>query len=260
MLAAFEVQCRVIKALFLREMKTRFGNKRLGFGWAFIEPLIQIMIFVSIWQVMGRMGPQGVDPILFLITGIVPYIMFSNIMNKVSNAVAGNRALMVFPQIQVIDLVFARIVVELCTYSVVFIMMLLGCRYFGYEFEIDFALGVAMKFILMALLGGGIGYVLIPLSALSGLVDHVIRFVQRIMYFTSGIFFAIERLPHESYPYLIWNPVLHIMHMLRADFFPQVDLKSQFSNLYYIYFLVPLLWLLGITLTKKFMKQILEDR
>jgi capsular polysaccharide transport system permease protein len=93
-----------------------------------------------------------------------------------------------------------------------------------------------------------------------GFTEYIVKFMQRFLYFTSGVFFAIERLPQEASSYVQWNPVLHIMHMLRADFFPQMPLKPEFSNLYFVYFLIPVLWIMGMTMTKKFMKYILEDR
>ena len=81
-LSALEVQGRVIKALFLREMKTRFGESRMGVFWAFIEPMVHVLILVLVWAAFGHMGPPGIDPVLFLYTGVIPLIMFSNIMNK----------------------------------------------------------------------------------------------------------------------------------------------------------------------------------
>ena len=126
MSSALEVQGRVIKALFLREMKTRFGEKRLGFLWSFIEPAIHVSIIIGLWSVFGRLGPQGISPTLFLITGVLPYIMFVNILNQTMKSIAGNKALLVFPQIKPIDFIISRIVVEFTTYGVVFLVFLLA--------------------------------------------------------------------------------------------------------------------------------------
>ncbi|ETJ41004.1 ABC-2 type transporter, partial [human gut metagenome] len=36
--SGFEVQVAAVKALFFREIRTRFGKFRLGYLWAILEP------------------------------------------------------------------------------------------------------------------------------------------------------------------------------------------------------------------------------
>jgi ABC-2 type transport system permease protein/capsular polysaccharide transport system permease protein len=38
---SFEIQRRVIGALLMREVITRFGRHNIGFLWLFVEPMIQ---------------------------------------------------------------------------------------------------------------------------------------------------------------------------------------------------------------------------
>ena len=253
------VQGRVIRALYLRELKTRFGEKRLGFLWAFGEPIMHILAFVIIWKLFGRLGPPGIEPMLFLITGIIPFIMFSNIINRVLNSVSGNRALLAFPQVKIIDFVLSRLILEITTYSVIFIFFIFVFEYFGIFSHVEYPLGVYSKFLLLALLGGGIGYVLIPVIAIVPFMEQMVKFLIRATYVTSGVFFSIEKLPMRIRDYIDWNPVLQLLHMLRADYFPEIALKDDFSNLGYIMVLIVMLWLAGIRLTNKLMLHILKD-
>ena len=50
-------QLEVIQALILRETRTRFGDHQLGFLWAFIEPLLWILMFYGMYALMGRQPP-----------------------------------------------------------------------------------------------------------------------------------------------------------------------------------------------------------
>ncbi|WBA82901.1 hypothetical protein [Endozoicomonas sp. GU-1] len=43
--SSLQIQWAVIHALMVREMKTRFGDYRLGYAWALLEPLFQILFF-----------------------------------------------------------------------------------------------------------------------------------------------------------------------------------------------------------------------
>ena len=46
---SLQIQRRVIRALLLREMITRYGRNNLGFLWLFVEPLLATMIIALIW-------------------------------------------------------------------------------------------------------------------------------------------------------------------------------------------------------------------
>ena len=259
-IGALEIQGRVIKALFLREMKTRFGETRLGFVWAFIEPIIHVLSIILIWDILGRMGPQGINTILFLVTGVVPFIMFSNILNKTMNSIAGNKALLVFPQIKPIDFIISRIVVEFTTYIMVFLGFVLGCIYFNIDTRIENVLGVFTQFTLIALLGGGIGYILMPLTSMFRVTQYIVSFAIKALYLSSGIIFAIERLPLYITKYLSWNPLLQIIYMLRADFFPQLHPRQEFGSIWYVISLIAISWLFGIVLTKRTMIHIMTEK
>ena len=253
------VQKKVIEALFLRELKTRFGDKRLGFFWVFLEPALHLMMFVAVWALLGRLGPQNINPILYLITGIMPYLLFTSTVTKVMKAIAGNRALLVFPQIRPLDFVLTRMLMEFTTYTIVFIGFIVTLRFIGIQFEIKNVLGLIGVFTLTVLLGGGIGLFLTPFVSMFPMIDYGVKMTIRIMYLTSGVFFSLERLPHAMLQYVTWNPLLHIIQQSRSDFFPQLVLKSEYSDLTYVMSLTAAFWLLGMILFRKLFKYIIEE-
>lgn len=46
--SGFEVQKVTVEALFLREIRTRFGKFRLGYLWAILEPSAHLLILLGI--------------------------------------------------------------------------------------------------------------------------------------------------------------------------------------------------------------------
>src|SRR5690348_3090509 len=70
-------QCRVIQALIVRETRTRFGDAKLGYGWALLEPILHITMLSAIFSLMmqGR-PPIGTHFFIFYFTGLVPYLLF----------------------------------------------------------------------------------------------------------------------------------------------------------------------------------------
>ncbi len=67
-------QCRVIQALIIRETRTRFGDAKLGYGWALLEPILHITMLSAVFSLLM----QGRPPIethffIFYFTGLIRY-------------------------------------------------------------------------------------------------------------------------------------------------------------------------------------------
>ncbi len=72
-----DVQRATVLALFLREIKTRFGKFRLGYCWALLEPLLHLAILLFVLDfVMERTLPDISFPV-FLLSGIIPYFILA---------------------------------------------------------------------------------------------------------------------------------------------------------------------------------------
>ncbi len=67
-------QRRVVRALIIRETRTRFADTRLGYGWALIEPMLHIALLSATFAVlMHGTPPIGADFLVFYYTGLIPY-------------------------------------------------------------------------------------------------------------------------------------------------------------------------------------------
>ena len=47
----WDIQKRVIGALMLRELTTRFGRENIGFLWIMVEPLLFAVLVGILWRV-----------------------------------------------------------------------------------------------------------------------------------------------------------------------------------------------------------------
>ena len=48
---AMQTQARVVWALMLRETISRYGDYKIGFLWAFLEPFMMVSVFVFVFAV-----------------------------------------------------------------------------------------------------------------------------------------------------------------------------------------------------------------
>ena len=216
-------QFEVLHALTLRETRTRFGHHKLGYLWALVEPAIMILTFYILFQLAHKPPPPGMTLFAFVATGICPYLLFSNALNRVADAISGNQSLLYYPQVNPLDLVIARTFLEFATYVGVFLVLMMIEMLYMQEFAIADPLLVVASFALATFLGATAGLVFLALGQLSKVADRARGPLLRPFFWISGIFFTAESLPPEARGGMLINPVLHVIELSRAGWFERYD-------------------------------------
>ena len=119
----------VIFALFIREIKTRFGAYRLGLVWAFLEPMSFVIVHIrhSIsqqWRIIVWWGNHGIPYPIFLMLGYVPFMLFSKLLTQGAAAVSANQGLFNYRQVRPIDTILARTLLEVLFISGVILIFM----------------------------------------------------------------------------------------------------------------------------------------
>jgi BexC/CtrB/KpsE family polysaccharide export inner-membrane protein len=93
-----KTQFRVVHALIIRETRTRFGDSRLGYGWALIEPILHIALLSWVFSLLMHGNPPiGTHFFIFYFTGLIPYYIFIHTSTSMTHAVTGNGSLLQLP-------------------------------------------------------------------------------------------------------------------------------------------------------------------
>ncbi|HEB97405.1 MAG TPA: hypothetical protein ENI96_13365 [Sedimenticola thiotaurini] len=218
---ALEAQFRVLHALMLRETRTRFGVHQLGYLWALIEPLMWIATFYLLFMFIDRRLPPGIGMFSFLTTGLIPFMLFRQTLTQAMNAISANQALLFYPMIRPLDLVLARMGLEVATLLAVFIIILgFNALYVG-ELSVQKPLQVLGGLFLAGLLGTGLGLLSTSLSTFIPAVLRVVPLVLRPMIWISGVWFTANELPTGVRDIMMWNPLLQITELLRDGWYSQ---------------------------------------
>jgi len=224
---ALNVQGRVISALTLRETRARYGDSKLGFFWALFEPFAHIIVFIGIFSAMGRAIPLGDSMGIFILTGIIPWLLYSNIVGNVMVALNSNKALLGYPQVMPLDIVISRVILDAVTLLLVLFIFLVVFHYLGYQIKIDSFLQICEAYGLIILLGTGVGLINAAIIPKLPSYKSIFRAFNRPLYFISGVFFTADFLSPEVYKIIDFNPLLHLIEWLRSGFYPSFQ-----SNLY----------------------------
>jgi ABC-type polysaccharide/polyol phosphate export permease/Flp pilus assembly protein TadD len=215
-----KTQARVVHALIIRETRTRFGDSRLGYGWALIEPILHIVLLAAMFSLLMRGRPPiGTHFFVFYYTGLMPYLVFVHASTSMMHAVTSNGALLQLPPVKPLDAILARGLLEFVTDIVVAVLILAGFAALGISAMPDDLGEAATAVIVTAVLGCGLGFVNAVLQTVLRSWDRVWNNVTRLLYFFSGIFYVPGMMPDWARDILAWNPLLHAIDWFRAGFF-----------------------------------------
>ena len=210
------VQRAVLYALIARELRARFGAYRLGYLWALLEPIAHVVLLCLIFGARGRGDMAGVELPAFMITGIVPFLLFRNGVTRTMTAVEANSGLFSYRQVKPLDAALARLALEAVIHLFVLAALLLGAAYLGYAVPVRDPLVALAALGLIAGLGAGFGLIACVLACRFEETKKVLPVLMRPLYFTSGVFFTLDAVPAQFQPYLLWNPVLHGIELFRG--------------------------------------------
>lgn len=224
----FEVYAHVIRALILRDMRTRFGGSHWGYAVLVLWPVAHIFVMVAIMAFRGQPSPMGDSPLLFVATGCVPALTFQYISREVMKAVIMNKPLLYYPQVKIFDVMLARLIVEIVKGFTGLLIVLAILAALGVDpipSDPTMAIGAYCAAIL---LGIGIGAVNIGIvSFFPGWILGYIA-VTISVYLSCGIFYLPHMLPDQLYTIMKWNPMVDIVEWTRLAYEPNLGVEVDY--------------------------------
>lgn len=220
--SAFRRQRRVILALMLRNMRTRFFGSGLGFLLAIAWPLSHILIFILISLSNGRQAPIGESVALFFGTGSATFMAFSYLAQFTMQSLLTTRPLLAFPEVKLLDVVFAAALLEVLSACTVTLALLTLGYFYGVDImprSIEDAAGAYASAILLGL---GVG-ILNSLLAMQVPMWSMMFALSRIcLWLASGVIFFPDNLPEPVRTMMSYNPVAQSVEWMRAAYYEGV--------------------------------------
>ncbi|MBU8542595.1 MULTISPECIES: ABC transporter permease [Roseomonadaceae] len=212
------VQRRVIHALLLRELQTRFGRGHLGFLWLFLEPLLLASLIGLLKTLVSSREMGNVPPFLFVVIGYAPYFAFRAIINRATTAFQANMTLMYHRQVRLVDIMLARNLLEMGAVTCVLLVVISGTAWWTGATPHDVPTLVGALMLLFAL-ANGLGLLVAAGAARWEVVDRIVHPMTYVALPFSGALFALHYLPRQWREMLLWNPQAHIHEMMRDGMF-----------------------------------------
>ncbi len=216
--SALQSKCSVMKAVILRDMRTRFFNHGLGFIVQCLWPLVHLLSILAINIVAGRSAPYG-SPMLFFATGLVPTLTFIYISRFMGLSLVMNRQMLSFPIVQVTDVLFGRAALEVlagCGTLVMLWIIFTAMDISPYPDNLTDAVLCYLATIILAL---GVGMIIGVITNFLPIFGTVYALMSIIIYASSGALFVASALPDQLAIPLSYGPVLQCVEWMRVAYF-----------------------------------------
>lgn len=253
------VMYAAIKALFLRELQTRFGQYRLGYLWVFLEPLINVGIMVLLFGTIMHRTLPGMDYEVFLINGIIPFFMFKAGVSSSLSAVSSNQGLFSYRPVKPIDALLARNVLELFLSLSAYVFFSAIMLWFGFHISFDAIPQLLGYWLSLFIFMIACSLVFLVVGHFSKEINKFISILFLLLYFLSGIVYSLHIVPLEYQYYLLFNPLIHVIELMRHAVSPTYPLASGINLVYFWQWIVGTLFI-GLLLYKRFERRMVKSK
>lgn len=211
-------QIRVIRALVLRDIISRFGRGNIGFVWIIVEPMLLCSGVLVLWTAMKPPLEHGVPVAALVLTGYMPLTLWRHLGTVGLAILRRNMSLMYHARLTAMDIYIAKVFTEILATTGASIVIFLVLHVAGQiEMPVD-AKWVMIGWLLMALYSASTGLIIGALSEYSEIVE---KFMQPFMYLTlplSGCFFLLDWTPSNFREAILYFPLPHGYELIRGGF------------------------------------------
>lgn len=245
---SFAIQRRVLGALLMREIITRYGRHNIGVMWLVVEPMLFTLGVATLWSLAKMHQVTGVPTVAFAITGYSSVLVWRNATTRCARAIEPNLALMYHRNVKVIDIFMARVLLELIGASGSFVLLSAFFAATGFmKWPEDITL-IAGGWFLLCWFSMALGFTVGSITERSETLERIWHVTTYLMFPLSGAAFMLDWLPSAARSLLIWFPMVHGVEMIRHGFFGSV-VHTYESPLFMIVVNL-LLTLIGLALVK----------
>jgi len=224
LLKCLAIQRRVLHALLMREVITRFGRDNLGVLWLIGEPMIFTLGVATLWSAAGLAHGSAIPIVAFAVTGYSSVLMWRNAASRCSMAIEQNKNLLFHRNVQVVDVLLTRIVLEIGGATGSFIVLSLFFIFIGWmPMPVDL-LQVLFGWVMLAWFGASLALLIGGGTAFSPIVERLWHPTAYLLFPMSGAAFMVEWLPVKLQQVVLLLPMVHGVEILREGYFGNVVL------------------------------------
>lgn len=237
--------------LSINDFKYKFLGSYLGMVWAVLRPLIFIIVIWFIFSAGFKKTQieNEIPFILYLLTGYIPWIFFSDAVSGGVNSILNDRFLVKKVNFKIGILPIVKIVSALYLHVIFILILIVVFLLHGY-YPTLYWIQLPFYIICLSILISGLSWLTSSIRVFTKDISELVGVILQIGFWVSPIFWSLSAIPEKYVWVLKLNPMVYIIDGYRNTFINKVWFWE--SNEFALYFLTSVVILtLGIFVFKR---------
>lgn len=227
------VASHFFELLFLlvkKELKVRYKSSFLGYLWALANPIAFALVYYIAFKVIMRVQMPNYS--IFLLTGMFPWVWFSNSLIQATGSYRNNASLVKRVNVNRAVLPLSNVTHEMVHFGFAvpvlfaFILLVNGGLHISWLWQLP----------LMLLLQFMLSYPLALLLAIANVYVHDIEYLvgigMSLLFFLTPIVYPLDMVPEGYRNLFAWNPLAALIENWRNLFFEgELDMERYLACL-----------------------------
>lgn len=205
------------------DIKVRYQGSWLGIFWSLLNPAAQIALYIFVFSIVFRSGLENYP--LFLVSGLIHHIMFSQALSQGAEAYVGSTGLLG-------KINFPRFLVPLATFFtnvyfwlISYVIFLIAFPLIGgvFSWELLYAIPVSLLFLVFVV---SCMTVVAVLTVEFRDLKHLVEIITMFLFWLTPIPYSLDMVPKQAAEWLFYNPLTWYIEAFHAVFYYQ-EVPSQ---------------------------------
>lgn len=200
--------------LVWRNIKVLYAQTVLGFAWAILNPLVQIVIFGVIFGRVAKLQTDGIPYVLFSTVAIIPWTYISESMTASSQSLVTGQSMLgkiYFPRvIYPVTPVLAKLV----DFAISLLLLVVVMIYYHVSPTWNL-LYLPLMVLLMMAVPAGVGLWLSALAIRYRDVKFALPFIIRMLIYSAPILYTASSIPDKYRLIYSLNPIVAVIEGYR---------------------------------------------
>jgi len=208
----------LLKTNVKKEIRGKYKNSFLGVLWSFLNPLLQIIVYAIVFQIILKNPKENYA--IFLCCGLIPWTFFSSSITRSAFTMIENGNIIkkvYFPR----EILPISIVTSETVNFIISTIIILGFVVFGgvgiSQYIIFYPLVLLAQYILLI----GIGLIISSISVYVRDLQHLIGVAMQLLFYATPIVYSTDAIPTNFKWILNLNPMTYIINGYRDIFYNQ---------------------------------------
>ena len=242
---------KLIFKLASNDFRTKYAGSYLGIFWAFVQPVVTVLVYWFVFSVGFRSGRVAEVPfVVYLVSGIVPWFYIQDLMNSGTNALIEYSYLVKKVVFKISVLPMVKAISALFVHAFFIVLTVVICALYRiwpsvYTFQ------VVYYFFCMFVFGLGITYGTCAIVIFFRDLSQIINIILQIGVWTIPIMWQLGQVPAGLHWIFKINPMVYIVNGYRESMYGHVWFWEHMGLTAYFWIVTLALFLLGTVIFKR---------